>query len=139
MADRNRRNFLKKGSIATASILGMGVISPSCSPYAYGTFYMEKDRIRIPKAEFEKKAFVMIQPAGLSAPVLINKVDENKYRALLMECTHKQCTVSMSGKTLVCPCHGSEFSLEGKVLKSPAEKDLLEFKVTEDESNIYLN
>lgn len=40
-------------------------------------------------------------------------------------CTHLGCVISdVKGGKLVCPCHGSEFSLKGEALKGPAFKPL---------------
>jgi Rieske Fe-S protein len=39
-------------------------------------------------------------------------------------CTHMGCILDLSGNKLLCPCHGSEFSLDGKVLVGPARDNL---------------
>jgi len=39
-------------------------------------------------------------------------------------CTHMGCTLNLSGNKLLCPCHGAEFSLDGKVLVGPARDNL---------------
>ena len=39
-------------------------------------------------------------------------------------CTHRGCKVEDKGDKYVCPCHGAEFDLEGRVTKGPAKKDL---------------
>ena len=44
----------------------------------------------------------------------------------------------MGGGIYTCPCHGSEFSVKGKVLEGPADKDLKIFKTETDNENIYI-
>ena len=56
-----------------------------------------------------------------------------QYRALSAYCTHLGCIVDKrEGDNLVCPCHGSRYSLEGKVLKGPATRDLTSLCFTVD-------
>jgi len=63
-------------------------------------------------------------------------------RALSARCTHLGCTVGVAvdGVTLVCPCHGSEYDLEGRVLRGPARRALqaLEIEQLEDGSCVVL-
>jgi cytochrome b6-f complex iron-sulfur subunit len=41
-------------------------------------------------------------------------------------CTHMGCVLNIdeTKKRFVCPCHSSEFSFDGRVLKGPATRDL---------------
>jgi cytochrome b6-f complex iron-sulfur subunit len=49
--------------------------------------------------------------------------------ALNLVCTHLGCTVNVTPTGLVCPCHGSEFDREGRVLKGPADRALERYQV----------
>ncbi len=50
--------------------------------------------------------------------------------AISLTCTHQGCTVQKAedGK-FHCPCHGTVFAADGKVLKGPAQRDLSKFAV----------
>jgi Rieske Fe-S protein len=40
-------------------------------------------------------------------------------------CTHAGCTVSrITDGKIICPCHNSEFNLDGTVAQGPAKKPL---------------
>jgi menaquinol-cytochrome c reductase iron-sulfur subunit len=66
------------------------------------------------RLETEKKtAWVVKEPTG-------------KIVAFGPQCTHLACAYhwDMDVDKFVCPCHGSEFSIEGKVLAGPAPRPL---------------
>ena len=88
--------------------------------------------------DFDKEKYGLIGYKNFPAPIYITKLENNKYSAVLLECTHKGCEVSPVGDILKCPCHGSEYSNTGKVLQSPADKDLYSFSVKTDSENIYV-
>ena len=39
-------------------------------------------------------------------------------------CPHLGCTINLTEKLFKCPCHGSEFDLNGNVIRGPANKNL---------------
>jgi cytochrome b6-f complex iron-sulfur subunit len=67
---------------------------------------------------------VLLKVEGL--PVLFVRESEETIRGVDPTCTHKKCTVeyNKSRNRFICPCHGSQYDLEGRVLKGPAEKPL---------------
>ncbi len=65
---------------------------------------------------------------------------DNNINVLSIKCTHLGCTLNVAGDIFKCPCHGSEFRLDGKVIKGPASKDLkeIDFKVENNKIILYL-
>ena len=55
-----------------------------------------------------------------------------------MLCTHVNCELSATSKSLICPCHGSEFSVKGEVTQGPAQRNLKEFTTRETENEIII-
>ena len=62
--------------------------------------------------------------------------DHSGLYALSLVCTHLGCTVTVSAHGLACPCHGSLFDRQGRVLKGPADRALGRLKVAEHEGLI---
>ncbi len=64
------------------------------------------------------------------------KEADNKVVAFGPQCTHLACAYhwEAAADKFVCPCHGSEFSIEGKVLAGPAPRPLDRY-VTKIENN----
>ena len=52
--------------------------------------------------------------------------------ALDLACTHLGCTVTVTPRELVCPCHGSTFALDGAALRGPATRPLGRLEVRDD-------
>jgi cytochrome b6-f complex iron-sulfur subunit len=51
--------------------------------------------------------------------------------ALSLVCTHLGCTVTVSAREMSCPCHGSRFDRQGRVLNGPADRPLKRHAVEE--------
>lgn len=79
-------------------------------------------------------------PAGEGAIVssglkkmAVYRDENNELHAYNATCTHLGCVVQWNNdeKSFDCPCHGSRYSKEGKVMNGPAKKDLEEIEITE--------
>lgn len=57
------------------------------------------------------------------------------FTAISMKCTHLGCTVDKSGESFECPCHGSRFDENGKLMRGPATRDLPALRVEQDEAD----
>lgn len=70
-----------------------------------------------------------------SEQVAIVRVSDSEYRAFTSICTHEGCDVSsVVDGILLCPCHGSEYDLEGRPVAGPAEEPLTRYATTLDAS-----
>lgn len=66
------------------------------------------------------------------AEVVVTQPSAGEFVAFSSICTHQGCPVSeVSGGTINCPCHGSQFSIEdGSVVAGPAPSPLPSVPVT---------
>jgi nitrite reductase/ring-hydroxylating ferredoxin subunit len=55
--------------------------------------------------------------------------DGSGFYALSLICTHLGCTVTVTENALSCPCHGSRFDRQGRVLVGPADRSLERLQV----------
>jgi len=141
-----RKKFIKNCCYAAIGIpLGASFLE-SCGVY-YATTTSFKEKIVVPKSEFikikkEKKIFrqfIYVEVASTKYPICLYKEGEEDYIATLLKCTHRGCELNVGGGVYSCLCHGSEFTIRGKVLEGPATKRLQTFKTSFDNENIYIH
>jgi cytochrome b6-f complex iron-sulfur subunit len=62
---------------------------------------------------------------------LVAHTAQDTFNAMTAICTHEACTVEryQSG-TFTCPCHGSQYSTSGSVVRGPATASLRRFNAT---------
>jgi cytochrome b6-f complex iron-sulfur subunit len=71
-------------------------------------------------------AALVQSPAG---DVLVAHTAQDTFAALTAMCTHQACLVSgFGGGNYVCPCHGSQFATNGRVVGGPAPAPLRQFQ-----------
>ena len=69
--------------------------------------------------------------------IIVNS--NNQTTVFSSHCSHLGCKIDkMESGKLVCPCHGSEYDLQGQVIKGPAYKNLtiLDSSVSDNEKTI---
>ena len=71
-----------------------------------------------------------------SSAIYLNPITSRIF-AVSSTCSHKSCPLAPKGTQYVCPCHGSQFSIEdGSVKGGPAPKGLPETAVKVDGTNV---
>ncbi len=143
----DRKTFIKAGCMACASMGFLATMLQSCAPVRYVTAGLNNDGMLIDPKEFETKhkgevsyrSYIIARHDDLKYPVCIYRVEEGKYSALLMSCTHQGAELQVSGDQLTCPAHGSEFDKYGKVTQSPAAADLRSFPVSLIDGKLFID
>ncbi|MEJ2024104.1 MAG: Rieske (2Fe-2S) protein [Deltaproteobacteria bacterium] len=65
----------------------------------------------------------------------------DRYETLSGRCSHLGCIVDRKqGEKLICPCHGSMYSFEGKLLNGPATRNLvrLRYRIDKKEKQLII-
>ncbi|MGB0390724.1 MAG: ubiquinol-cytochrome c reductase iron-sulfur subunit [Salibacteraceae bacterium] len=141
-----RRKFITLCCHGAITIpLGISFLQ-SCGTIYYATFSLQSGLLTVSRSEFINtkknkqvpRSFVLIKTDGLNFPICLSKISSDSYIASLLKCTHRNCELNVGGGIYSCPCHGSEFSITGKVLQGPADKNLQTFKTKTDNENIYI-
>ena len=64
--------------------------------------------------------------------------DDSGLYAVSATCTHLGCNINGEEDKFVCPCHGSQFDLSGRVLQGPATKALAHYLVSLSEDGLVI-
>ncbi|MBL0323073.1 MAG: Rieske (2Fe-2S) protein [Ignavibacteria bacterium] len=136
----DRKDFITTCSLVCLGALPLTLIATGCAGSVYQAQHTRtSDAVLIARSEFEdrqqdgtttQRPFVVVSPAGQRYPIGVYAMADGTFIALLLCCTHRNCELQPQPTYLVCPCHGSEFTIRGKVQSPPAQADLQSFPVT---------
>src|SRR5690242_4659812 len=126
----DRREFLRRAAQAAAGgAIAAPLVSLACAP-AEKTHPPRSFETRIDVASLTADGQSLVAPAkGIDGyPILVVRKTADTYNALSMQCGHMGCPVNKPvGTTITCPCHGSRYDLNGKVLNGPTQYPLAEY------------
>ncbi|MDP1901532.1 MAG: Rieske (2Fe-2S) protein [Rubrivivax sp.] len=74
-------------------------------------------------------------PYGLSVsgPAIVHRASDEALQVFAARCTHLGCRLDrVTDGVVICPCHGSRFAEDGRVLAGPATQPLQRLRVTPD-------
>jgi len=129
-----RREFIRRLPVVTTGLIaGASTLSlAACAGIPYVVPVVRPDALVVPKSALAEGGEAYLQTLEMDRPVYVRRDASGQVVALLASCTHQGCQPERVGDRLVCPCHGSEFSLSGSVLEGPAEDPLTRYVVTEE-------
>jgi Rieske Fe-S protein len=128
-----RRAFVKRLPVLTSGVAaGFSTLSVGgCGGVGYVVPGVHPRGITVLTSLLAERGGLFVQTRTMQRPIFLRPTDDEPV-ALLAACTHQGCQPEAVGDRLICPCHGSEFSLTGEVLLGPAERALTRFEVTLD-------
>ena len=142
----SRRRFVKMFSLGTASsmLLGKPWRASVLADVTPGTAGLLRVKLSDYPALLEDFGSVRLGvnpiddpggPLGFFYPILINHHVGTTYYALDSQCKHAGCIVppyyEFVGSSF-CPCHGSEYAIDGAKLAGPASGGLTQYPITFD-------
>jgi len=108
----------------------MGFLLQSCSTsLPVFTAQVNKKIMTIPVSKFQelKTNLLLLRNNSLEYDILLVKNNDG-YKALSMECTHQSASLTPTTTKIICSAHGSQFDLNGNVIKEPALTPLHQYK-----------
>lgn len=109
------RKFILKIAAALLTLAPIGFIFPLVEKFRLSS--LNRKKIELPDDLPEGITFLN--------EIIVNKTADN-LKIFSSKCTHLGCMIKNRDSlgNIVCSCHGSIFSPEGKVLSGPASSDL---------------
>lgn len=133
----NRREF-----VARCAIAGIGLWLAGCVSLVTHPVPVRGGRVRLPLASYPELAkpdgAIKLLPDGHDDPIYLLAAVGGGFSAVSPICTHRGCTVDVQGPRLKCPCHGSTYDREGRVLRGPAQRALTRYRVTREGDEIVI-
>ena len=138
-----RREFLQQiEAVAVTAVCGGRGALPLMLAACGGVRYVTASRIGM-QLVLPLKALgrgsALVESPNDKLPIFLRRLDDGQFSAVSTRCMHKGCQVEPSSDRLVCPCHGSEYTFEGGVLKGPTEQSLIRYRVSSDDSSVYIH
>jgi len=136
MADKiTRRDFIKRSAVGvvvgSAAISGLNLDLFAGQSAKKAVIKRSGDDIIVKIADNPALSTVG-GSYSVTDDIMLIRRDESSFIAVSTICRHKGCTVELEGDKFVCPCHGSEYTREGKVTQGPAKADLKIFETMFD-------
>ena len=128
-APMNRRDFVHRLPVVSAVAWAGAATLPlaGCAGAAYLVPQESGGRLLVPTSALAEAGGVFVAVPGGDRPVYLHRTRGGVFVALLARCTHRGCQPEPVADRLVCPCHGSEYDLDGNVLQGPAERPLTRY------------
>ena len=140
----SRRDFLHLGVAAgTMSILsgcrtlGSRKADVVAQPQNNAITLSQEESSRLLVAE----GSLLVKPKGLADKIIVVHAEDGSLHAMSAICTHMGCTVlyDPSLDRIRCPCHGSQYGLDGHNIRGPAKRPLKQYSVRDQNGMVIIS
>lgn len=142
----DRRRFLRllevRGVAAVCAhsvgVTALASFVSGCGGFRYAHSSLVGSQLFVERKDLAAPGVMVDGPDG-ELPLYVRMISADEFTALSMRCMHRGCQVEPMDERFVCPCHGSEYGADGRVLKGPTEHALLEYRVTATAARITIH
>ena len=135
----SRRDFMTRlglAGLACAQLAGCAGTPRYRGAIEDGVLVLDRAQVEVLLAEHPA---IIVWAPSLEAALVLSRGADGSFRALSSRCTHLGCQVRPTRRFLTCPCHGSTFDMEGRVVRGPAPKPLPGYRVVETGNALEIN
>jgi cytochrome b6-f complex iron-sulfur subunit len=134
-----RRAFLRALPALPAGLgAGVAFVSSACAGASWLVpLEITPGRLVVPLVAIQEAGAFVAHPRS-NRPIYVARRAGGELIALHAQCTHQGCQPEPVADRMVCPCHGSEFALDGSVLQGPAERPLTRFPAAVEGSEVVI-
>lgn len=139
----SRRNLLQLGVAAGAASLLSGCRIFG-SRKADIVAQPQNGQIRFSPEESAKllasESSLLVEPQGFDDKIIVVHAGDGSLHGLSAICRHRGCTVLYDEKLghIRCPCHGSQYGLDGHNIRGPARRPLKQYDVRTENDLVLL-
>ena len=142
----SRRDFLGLGIAAAAAAAcgGCSALASKRNDPNDPTVQAESGLLRLSQEDSAKllasETSLLVKVKGKKTRILVVHRSNGSLTATSAICTHLGCDVDYdkNSTSLLCPCHGSKFGLDGKNIKGPASKPLKSYAVRNEDGIVVI-
>jgi cytochrome b6-f complex iron-sulfur subunit len=137
----NRREFIRRLEVLStgAAVCGAGVSLTGCLGFHWVNSSLVDGKLVVRRAELGGSRFALVEAPGFALPIFLRRAEDGSFSAVSTRCMHRGCQVEPAADKLVCPCHGSEYTETGEVLKGPTERPLRRYPVAVEGDSIAID
>jgi cytochrome b6-f complex iron-sulfur subunit len=130
-----QNSISRRGFVAACAAVPLA----ACARMTYVSATVDGNRFAVNRATVDLTGFALVDAPGLEFPIYVHRQSASEYSAVLTRCMHRGCTVEPSAGRLICPCHGSEYTTVGHILKGPTELPLIRYHVSADADTLFIH